>query len=94
MKYIMIFIRNTFLIEILYTLIIGLISLILKNKNFFAKKINNKGCVRNCRFLPVIMREITLLCICNPNTKVKFLSIPYDLKKNITLSFGSLFLVV
>jgi len=72
MKYIMIFIRNTFLIEILY----------------------NKGCVRNCRFLPIIMREITLLCICNPNTKVKFLSIPYDLKKNITLSFGSLFLVV
>ena len=72
MKYIMILIRNTFLIEILY----------------------NKCSVRNSGFLPVIMREIILLCICNPNTKVKFLSIPYDLKKNITLSFGSLFLVV
>ena len=80
MKYIMIFIRNTFLIEVLYTLIIGLISLILKNKNFLAKKINSKGCVRNCGFLPVIMCEITLLCICNPNTKVKFLSIPWEFK--------------
>ncbi len=76
----MIFIRNTFLIEVLYTLIIGLISLILKNKNFLAKKINSKGCVRNCGFLPVIMCEITLLCICNPNTKVKFLSIPWEFK--------------
>ena len=46
----------------------GLISLILKNKNFMAKKINSKGAVRNCGFLPVIMCEITLLCICNPNT--------------------------
>lgn len=80
MKYIMIFIRNTFLIEVLYTLIIGIISLILKDKNFLAKKINNKGVVSNCGFLPVIMSEITLLCICNPNTKVKFLSIPWEFK--------------
>ena len=80
MKYIMIFIRNTFLIEVLYTLIMGFISLILKNKNFLAQKINSKGAVRNCGFLPVIMCEITLLCICNPNTKVKFLSIPFEFK--------------
>ena len=80
MKYIMIFIRNNFLIEILYTCIISIISLILKNKNFMKEKINNKGIVRNCGFWPVIMCEITLLCICNPNTKVKFLSIPWDFK--------------
>ena len=80
MKYIIIFIRNTFLIELLYTIIISIISLIIKNKNFLAKKINNKGIVRNCGFWPVIMCEITLLCICNPNTKVKFLSIPWEFK--------------
>ena len=80
MKYIMIFIRNTFLIEVLYTLIISIISLILKNKNFLSKKMNDKGVVSNCGFLPVIMCEITLLCICNPNTKVKFLSIPWEFK--------------
>ena len=80
MKYIIIFIRNSFLIEILYTLIISIISLILRNKNFLAKKINKKGEVSNCGFLPVIMCEMTLLCMCNPNTKVKFLSIPWDFK--------------
>ena len=80
MKYIIIFIRNTFLIEILYSIIMIIISLIIKNKNFLLKKINKKGIVRNCGFWPVIMCEITLLCICNPNTKVKFLSIPCEFK--------------
>jgi hypothetical protein len=78
MKYIIIFLRNTLLIEILYTLIIYLVSLIIKKKDFTLNKINNKGAVRNCGFWPVIMCEVTLLCICNPNTRVKFLSIPWE----------------
>ena len=78
MKYIIIFLRNTFLIELLYTLIISFISLIIKDKNFMSKKITNKGTVKNCGFWPVIMCELTLLCICNPNTKVKFLFIPWE----------------
>ena len=78
MKYIIIFLRNTILIEILYTLIIYLVSLIIKKKDFTLNKINNKGAVRNCGFWPVIMCEVTLLCICNPNTRVKFLSIPWE----------------
>jgi len=78
MKYIIIFLRNTILIEILYSIIIFLVSLIIKNKDFTLKKLNNKGVVRNCGFWPVIMCEITLLCICNPNTRVKFLSIPWE----------------
>lgn len=78
MKYIIIFLRNTIIIEILYSLIIFLISLIVKSKDFTMKKLNDKGVVRSCGFWPVIMCEITLLCICNPNTRVKFLSIPWD----------------
>ena len=78
LKYIIIFLRNTLLIEILYSLIIYLISLIIKKKDFTLKKINDKGLVRNCGFWPVIMCELTLLCICNPNTRVKFLSIPWE----------------
>ena len=77
-KYIIIFIRNTILIEILYSLIILVISLIIKNKDFTLKKINPKGIAANCGFWPTIMSEITLLCICNPNTKVKFLFIPWE----------------
>ena len=78
MKYIIIYLRNSILIEILYTLIIFIISLIIKRKDFTLYKINKKGAVRNCGFWPVIMCEITLLCICNPNTRVKFLSIPWE----------------
>ena len=77
-KYIIIFLRNTILIEILYSLIIYIISLIIKKKDFTLYKINNKGYARNCGFWPVIMCEVTLLCICNPNTRVKFLSIPWE----------------
>ena len=80
MKYIIIFLRNTFLIEILYALIIYIISLIVRNKDFTLIKINKKGDTRNCGFWPVIMCEITLLCICNPNTRVKLLCIPWDFK--------------
>ena len=78
LKYIIIFIRNTILIEIIYSLIIYLISLIIRNKNFTLYKINSKGYTRNCGFWPVIMCELTLLCICNPKTRVKFLSIPWE----------------
>ncbi len=78
MKYIIIFLRNTILIEILYSLIIYLVSIILKNKEFSLNKINKKGYTRNSGFWPVIMCEVTLLCICNPNTRVKFLSIPWE----------------
>ena len=80
MKYIIIFLRNTFLIEILYSLIIYIISLIVRNKDFTLIKINKKGITRNCGFWPVIMCEITLLCICNPNTRVKLLCSPWDFK--------------
>ena len=78
LKYIIIFLRNTIIIEILYSLIIYLISLIIRNKDFTLYKINNKGDTRNCGFWPVIMCELTLLCICNPNSRVKFLSIPWE----------------
>ena len=78
MKYIIIFIRNTILIQILYSLIIFVISLIIKNKDFTLNKINEKGITSNCGFWPVIMSEITLLCICNPYTKVKFLFLPWE----------------
>ena len=81
LKYMLIFIRNNFFIQIIYTIIISLISLIIRDKNFMEKKVIYKNesiySVQNSGFWPGIIFEITLLCICNPNTKVKFFFIPH-----------------
>ena len=82
LKYIIIFLRNNFFIQILYTALISLISLIIQSKNFMQKKIvyknENIHSIKNCGFWPGIMCELTLLCLSNPNTKVKFLFIPFN----------------
>ena len=82
LKYMLIFIRNNFFIQIIYTLIVSMISLIIRNKNILAKKIiylnGNIVSIQNSGIWPGIIFEITLLCICNPNTKVKFFFIPYQ----------------
>lgn len=80
LKYIIIFLINNCLIQIIYTLIISLISLILQKKNFMESKIKKNDIVENCGIWPSIMCELTLLCISNPNTKVKFLFIPYEFR--------------
>ena len=82
LKYIIIFLRNNFFIQILYSILILIISLIIRNKNFMGNKIIYKNediySVKNCGFWPVIMCELTLLCLSNPYTKVKFLFIPIN----------------
>ena len=89
LKYIIIFIRNSFLIQILYTLIIALVALIIQKKDFMEKKIKIKYehgdkalvenfLIENCGLWPSVMCELTLLCLSNPNIKVKFLFIPYE----------------
>lgn len=83
-KYIIIFLRNNMFIQIIYTIIVSLISFLFQNKNFMKIKINyvNKDSylVNNCGLWPFCMCEVTLLCMCNPNTKVKFLFIPFEFK--------------
>lgn len=85
-KYIIIFIRNNMFIQIIYTTIISLISFLFQSKNFMKNKIKyvNKSednyTVNNCGLWPFCMCEVTLLCMCNPNTKVKFLFIPFEFK--------------
>ena len=70
MKYIIIFIRNTFLIELLYTIIISIISLIIKNKNFLAKKINNKG---KAKYYPFIW-FVVFCCVNNYHNDIEVLT--------------------
>ena len=89
-KYIIIFLRNNIFIQIIYTIIISLISFFFQSKNFMKKiKINylNKKednfTVNNCGLWPFCMCEVTLFCMCNPNIKVNFLFIPFEFKENI-----------
>lgn len=83
-KYIIYFLRNNFFIQILYTLVITLFSLIIRDKKFINQKIKyeygNIHSVNNCGFWPGIMCEVTLLCVSNPNTKVKFFFIPFQFR--------------
>lgn len=82
LKYIFIFFQNNILIQLIYSLIITLISLILGNQKLMEKKIIYENerikFIKNCGLWPNIMCELTLLCISNPNTKVNFLFIPYN----------------
>ena len=95
LKYIFIFLRNNICIQILYTLIIYLISLIIRNKNFMGKKViyenDNIHSIKSCGFWPGIMCELTLLCLCNPNTKVKFLFIPFLFSAKFIHFYGIFF---
>ena len=75
-KYMLIFFRNSFFIQVFYSLLISLISLMTRNIKLMEAKMKN-GWVKNCGFWPIIMCEITLLCLCNPNTYVQFLFIPW-----------------
>ena len=76
-KYLLIFIVNSTIIQIFSTAVFFVISIIIKNKNFLKNKINSKGKVNNCGIWPYIVCELTLLSLSNPNHSVKFLFLPH-----------------
>ena len=69
--YLFIFIINSSLIQIIYTIIIYIISLIIKNKNILKLKIDNNDFVSNSGIWPYIISELTLLSLSNPNEIIK-----------------------
>ena len=75
-KYTIIFSLNSTIIQIIFTLLFYIISLIIKDKDFLKNKINNKGKVDNIGIWPYIICELTLLSLSNPNHPVKFLFFP------------------
>lgn len=72
-KYLLIFIMNSTIIQIFYTILIWIISLIIKNKKLLSSKLNNNGKVQNSGIWPYIACELTLLSLSNPNYPIKFL---------------------
>jgi hypothetical protein len=75
-KYLFIFIMNSTIIQILFTCILFIISLITKKNDLLKAKINSKGKIDNSGIWPYIICELTLLSLSNPNYYVKFLFFP------------------
>ena len=75
-KYFIIFMMNSIIIQILYSIISCLISLIINNKNYLLEKIKNKNEVINSGLWPYIICELTLLSLSNPNYQMSFLFFP------------------
>jgi len=77
--YLFIFMINSTLIQIIYTILIFVISLIIKNKNILLLKLDNNYIVTNSGIWPYIISELTLLSLSNPNQIIKLFFFP-DIK--------------
>lgn len=78
-KYILIFCMNSFFIQILYCLITLLISLIIQSNILMKMKVTPRGVV-NTGLWPILLCDLTLLCLSNPNENMKFFIFPCIIK--------------
>ena len=78
-KYLLIFFMNTFFIQLLYCLIAFLISLIIQNDILLKMKITPRG-VRSEGLWPILLCDLTLLCLSNPNESIRFYFFPCIIK--------------
>ena len=82
-KYSIIFIINTIIIQILYGLILLFFYFITKNQKYLYYKTDDNNIVSNSGFWGVIMCEMILLCISNPESPMKLLLLPFTVKAKI-----------
>ena len=78
-KYMLIFYINCICIQLIYTLVLLLISLIIRSKAPLLSKILF-GTIRNEGLWPILMCEITLHCLSNPEQETGFLFFPCRFK--------------
>ena len=74
-KYMLNFFRNCLFIQIIYSLITLLISLIIRNSILMKMKLTMGG-VHNDGLWPILMCEITLFCLSNPERDMRFFIFP------------------
>ena len=77
-KYTLIFLVNTFCIQVLNLIIYPFFSLV--HKKSFNSEIKSK---KNSGLWSIVMCEMTLLCVSNPESPMKLLLIPYTVKAKI-----------
>ena len=74
-KYMLNFFKNCFFIEIIYCCILLIISLIIRNTIMLKMKLGLGG-IRNDGLWPILMFEITLFCLTNPERDMRFFFFP------------------
>ena len=79
LKYMFTFTINAIFIQIIYILITLLLYLITQKKEMMMMNIYINS-VENAGLWPIIMAEITVLCLANPNNPVKILLFPCEIK--------------
>ena len=77
-KYSLIFFINSICIQIINILIMGISSIF--NKNLFSPEEKIK---KNCGLWGILMCEMTLLCVSNPESPMKLLLLPFTVKAKI-----------
>ena len=78
-KYMLIFLMNSLCIQIIYCLVMFLLSVIIQNPEFLKNKITTKGVV-NQGLWPILLCDLTLLCLSNPDRSMNFYFIPFVFK--------------
>ena len=79
-KYFLIFVMNSIIIQIFYTFISYLIAFLINNRNFLLAKINDKNDISNSGIWPYIICELSLISLSNPNHPMKILFFPCQFK--------------
>ena len=79
-RYIIVFITNSIFINLLYCSFIYLLNHYSKNKNFLGENTFGIYKVNNSGIWPIIICEMTLLCLNNPDSQIKFLFRPCPIK--------------
>ena len=78
-KYMLIFFMNNICIQIIYCLITFLISLVIRNQCLLKMKITENR-IRSEGLLPILLCDLTLLCLSNPENLMKFYFFPCTIK--------------
>ena len=74
-KYMLIFLMNSFCIQIIYCTIMFIIALVINNKIVLKLKVTPNGVV-NSGLWPILMCDLTLLCLSNPEEPMKVFIFP------------------
>ena len=78
-KYMLIFFMNTFCIQTIYCFLMFLLSFISRNQYFVKMKITPNG-IRNEGLWPILLCDLTLLCLSNPLEPMRFFFFPCVIK--------------